>query len=74
MHQKIKISKATEAIFEMAKEEFVKKIQLKELKGIFEEMSYGTIEIDVVDGEIENIRVTRNYKPIALVDEEEKIV
>jgi hypothetical protein len=58
----------------MAKEEFVKKIQLKELKGIFEEMSYGTIEIDVVDGEIENIRVTRNYKPIALVDEEEKIV
>jgi hypothetical protein len=74
MPQKIKISKATEAIFEMAKEEFVKKIQLKELKGIFEEMSYGTIEIDVVDGEIENIRVTRNYKPIALVDEEEKIV
>lgn len=74
MPQKIKISKATEAIFEMAKEEFAKKIQLKELKGIFEEMSYGTIEIDVVDGEIENIRVTRNYKPIALVDEEEKIV
>jgi len=74
MSKKIKLSKATEAILEMAEQEFAKKVQLKELRGVFEEMAYGTIEITVVGGEIENIRVVHNYKPIDLVDEGEKIV
>jgi hypothetical protein len=67
--EKIKLSNATEAVIEMAEKEF-KEISLKELRNVFQEITWGTIEITIVEGDIENIKITKNYKP--LVDKVEK--
>ncbi len=67
--EKVKLSNATEAVIEMAQKEF-KEVSLKELRNVFKEVSWGTVEITIVEGEIENIKITKNYKP--LVDKSEK--
>jgi hypothetical protein len=66
--EKVKLSSATEAVIEMAQKEF-KEVSLKELRNVFKEVSWGTVEITIVEGEIENIKITKNYKP--LVDKSE---
>ena len=66
--EKVKLSNATEAVIEMAQKEF-KEVSLKELRNVFREVSWGTVEITIVEGEIENIKITKNYKP--LVDKSE---
>ncbi len=65
--EKVKLSNATEAVIEMAEKEF-NEVSLKELRNVFKEVSWGTVELTIVEGDIENIKVTKNYKP--LVDKE----
>ena len=73
MSRKIQARNSAEAIAEMAREEFPKRESLVELKNVFRKLNWGTVEITVVAGEIENIKITKNYKPLSSVDELEEI-
>jgi len=68
MSKKIQLKKASKEIIELAKNEIPNEPTLRVLGEVFEEVQYGTIEINVVAGEIENVKVTKNYKTIELVD------
>ena len=65
---KLNLNKTVAEITELAQREF-QDSKVKELRNVFEEVSYGEITIKVVDGEIEWIRVLKNYKP--LIDKSE---
>lgn len=71
MSKKVKLSNGVQATLEMAEGEFSNPESLVELKNVFKGLNWGTVEITVVGGEIENIRVTKNYKPLSTVDESE---
>lgn len=71
MLKKAKLSSSIQATTEMARDEFSSPETLIELKNIFKDLNWGTVEITVVEGEIENIKITRNYKPLSTVDESE---
>lgn len=71
MLKKAKLSNSIQATMEMVEEEFPKAESLVELKNVFKGLNWGTVEITVVEGEIENIRITKNYKPLSAVDESE---
>jgi len=71
MLKKAKLSSSIQATAELAREEFSNPETLIELNNIFKDLAWGTVEITVVEGEIENIRTTRNYKPYSTVDESE---
>lgn len=71
MSKKAKLSSSIQATAELAREEFSNPETLIELNNIFKDLAWGTVEITVVEGEIENIKITRNYKPYSTVDETE---
>lgn len=60
---KVKLNKATKAITELARQEF-SEVEARDLKDVFNEVSFGKIIIAVVNGEIESIKVSKVYKPI----------
>lgn len=73
MSKKIQVKNSAEAMMEMATNEFPTGDELIELKNIFKRLTWGTVEITVVEGEIENVRITKNYKPVSTVDDLEEI-
>jgi len=60
---RVKLNDATEAITELVGNEFGEE-QLRVLRDVFKEVSYGKITITVAEKEIQNIQVTKNYLPI----------
>ena len=67
--KKIRLNKSAESMLDFAKEEFSEDGRLSEMKDLFGELSYGSIIIKVVKGEIETVRVVKNYKPLDLTEE-----
>lgn len=61
--EKVKLSETAEAITELAQGEF-KEVQIKELRNVFKEVSWGVIKIRVADGNIDTIEISKTYKPV----------
>lgn len=70
MTNKVRLKQAAQAVNNMAREEFSTEISLKNINDIVEDLQWGTVEISVVKGEIENIKITRNYKALSTVDKD----
>lgn len=70
MTNKVRLKQAAQAVNNMAREEFSTEISLKNINDIVEDLQWGTVEISVVKGEIENIKITRNYKALSTLDKD----
>ncbi len=70
MQTKLKAKDIALEAVEMVKQEFpTSQPSLQEIKNIFSEVSFGEITFKIINGEIESIQVTKNYRPISLDNE-----
>ena len=69
---KIELKDVVNEVREFSLKNFPATPELRALENIFEEMVFGEITIKIIDGKIESMQVTHNYKPI--VDKENEMV
>ncbi len=63
---KLKLNNSVDSLMDFSKDQFDRERVLVEKKKVLENLQYGEVILTVVEGEITNIKVIKNYKPISI--------